>query len=257
MNVQSKRLATLLTVSLAACGAGAQQPPVHSVQVVRSYPHDSRAFTQGLVIEDGVLYEGTGLEGQSELRRVDLVTGRVLQRHALPSNVFGEGITSFKGQVLQLTWKNQLGYVYDRQSFQLIRTFPYATEGWGLTHDGKSLILSDGSSTLYFLNPATFAVQRKLNVTAAGVPVERLNELEFVNGSILANVWLTDRIARIDPNTGRVTAWYDLSAIVRSVPNRGPDDVLNGIAFDARTGRLYVTGKRWPALFEVKLPGVK
>lgn len=229
--------------------------PVHGVTVVNTFPHDPRAFTQGLIYEDGVLYEGTGLEGQSELRKVDLQSGEVLERRALPANVFGEGLTSFGGLLVQLTWRTRVGYVYDKASLRRVRTFNYDTEGWGLTHDGTSLILSDGTSTLYYLNPTTFQVQRRVNVTANGQSVERLNELEYVNGEILANVWLTNRIARINPRSGQVTAWYDLTDIVNRVPNRTPDDVLNGIAYDARSGRLFVTGKRWPTLYEVKLQG--
>ncbi|WP_245557573.1 glutaminyl-peptide cyclotransferase [Deinococcus peraridilitoris] len=241
--------------ALVACAAQDLRAPVYSVRVVNTFPHDPNAFTQGLIFEDGVLYEGTGLEGQSELRKVDLKTGKVLQRLALPTNVFGEGLTSFAGQLVQLTWTTGVGYVYDKASFRRIRTFNYATEGWGLTHDGKSLILSDGSSRLYFLDPSTYRVQRTVNVTADGQNVVRLNELEFVGGQVLANVWLTNRIARIDPKSGKVSAWYDLTDIVNRVPDRGPDDVLNGIAYDAKGGRLFITGKRWPALYEVKLGG--
>lgn len=227
--------------------------PVYAVTVVKRFPHDPAAFTQGLVVDGDALLEGTGLTGRSDLRRVDLNTGRVLKRRALPSDVFGEGVTLLNGRVYQLTWQSKTGYVYDRATFALLRTFRYDTEGWGLTHDGRSLIMSDGSSTLTYLNPGTFRVERRVNVTADGKPVTNLNELEYVGGDILANVWMTDRIARIEPKTGRVTAWYDVSALSAGIPNRTPDDVPNGIAYDARTERLFVTGKRWPLLFEVKL----
>ncbi len=229
--------------------------PVYPVEVVKSYPHDPAAFTEGLLFQDGALFESTGLEGQSELREVDLNTGKVLRRRALAPNLFGEGLASLGGLLYQLTWTTKLGYVYDEASFKPLRTFNYATEGWGLTQDGTNLIRSDGSSTLTFHKPGSFEVVRQLKVTAGGKPVDNLNELEYVKGAILANIWLTDRVARIDPQSGQVTAWYDLSKLSASIPGRGSDDVPNGIAYDAGTGRLFVTGKRWPTLFEVRLPG--
>lgn len=227
--------------------------PVLTVEVVKTYPHDKNAFTQGLVFENGALYEGTGLYGASELRRVDLETGRVLQRRPLPATVFGEGLTAFDGRLVQITWTSKTGYVYDPGSFELKGTFGYLTEGWGLTQDGQNLILSDGSPYLYFLDPRTYRPVRRVKVTDAGQEIRNLNELEFIDGQVYANVWMTDRIARIDPKTGAVTAWIDASAIVKSVPQGTPDDVLNGIARNPADGRLYITGKRWPSLFEVKI----
>lgn len=227
--------------------------PVLTVEVVKTYPHDKNAFTQGLVFENGALYEGTGLYGASELRRVDLETGRVLQRRALPATVFGEGLTAFDGRLVQLTWTSKTGFVYDPRSFELKATFSYPTEGWGLTHDGQHLILSDGTPSLYFLDPTTFKEVRRVKVTDAGQEVRNLNELEFVGGQVYANVWMTDRIARIDPKSGAVTAWIDVSEVVKRVPRGTPDDVLNGIAHNPADGRLYITGKRWPSLFEVRI----
>ncbi|WP_245588494.1 glutaminyl-peptide cyclotransferase [Deinococcus pimensis] len=231
--------------------------PVLKPEVVRRLPHDRAAFTQGLVFEDGALYEGTGLYGASELRRVKLDTGAVERRRALPQDVFGEGLASLGGRLYQLTWKNKVGYVYDRATFELQRQFTYDTEGWGLTTDGRDLILSDGSNVLRFIDPTTFREVRRVSVTANGQAVRNLNELEFVEGAVYANVWLTDTIARIDPATGRVTAWVDLTDVSRTVPKSSTDDVLNGIAWDAKGRRLFVTGKRWPALFEIRLPGLR
>ncbi|GIV85068.1 MAG: glutamine cyclotransferase [Candidatus Roseilinea sp.] len=224
----------------------------YTYTVVGTYPHDPTAFTQGLVYADGVLYESTGLYGRSSLRRVALETGEVLQRHDLPAEYFGEGLTLFDGRLIQLTWQNHTGFVYDAASFALQQTWAYPTEGWGLTHDGAHLIMSDGSATLRFLDPTTFQVQREVLVTDGGRPVVRLNELEYVNGEVFANVWQTDRIARIDPKTGRVLGWIDLSGLLAPEERRGAD-VLNGIAYDAQDGRLFVTGKLWPKLFEITL----
>lgn len=247
-------LATLLLPVQGCQGSASAEPPVRVPTVVNEFPHDTEAFTQGLVFADGVLYESTGLTGKSELRRVDLTTGRVLRRRPLPPTDFGEGLTAFDTRLVQLTWQSGTGYVYDRDDFELTKVFRYDGEGWGLTQDGESLIMSDGSATLRFLDPQTYAVRRRLTVTAGGTPVRRLNELEYVNGVILANVFTDERIARIDPRSGEVTAWYDLSDLADSVPGDPTQDVLNGIAYDDRTGRLFVTGKRWPHIFQVKLP---
>ena len=230
------------------------QAPVYGYAVVRTYPHDREAFTQGLAFDDqGTLYESTGRHGQSSLRRVDLNSGTILQRHDLPSALFGEGITVFGNRIIQLTWQAGRAFVYDKASFDLLREFTYRTEGWGLTHDGQRLIMSDGTATLYFLHPDTFAETARLTVRDHRGPVIRLNELEYVGGEILANVWQTDRIARIDPRTGHVTGWIDLTGLLQPSDQRQPVDVLNGIAYDARTDRLFVTGKWWPKLFEITL----
>lgn len=225
----------------------------YTYEVVNSYPHDTAAFTQGLVFEDGFLYEGTGLAGQSSLRKVDLETGKVLQSVNLPGSLFGEGITIFGDRIVQLTWTTRVGFVYDRKSFEKVGEFSYLTEGWGLTHDGKQLIMSDGTSTLYYLDPQTFALTGKIEVSYEGTPVVKLNELEYIKGEIYANVWQTDRIARISPKTGEVVAWIDLGGLLQRENYSGKADVLNGIAYDARKGRLFVTGKLWPKVYEIKL----
>jgi glutamine cyclotransferase len=206
------------------------------------------------VYVDGVLYEGTGLNGRSSLRRVDLESGKVLQRRDLAREYFGEGIAVFGKRIIQLTWQSRVGFVYDRESFALQRQFSYRTEGWGLTHDGKSLIMSDGTATLRWLDPETFAETRSVVVRDQNGPVVRLNELEYIRGEIYANIWQTDRIARIDPQTGRVTGWIDLRGLLSLEDRQSSDaDVLNGIAYDAANDRLFVTGKLWPKLFEIEL----
>jgi glutamine cyclotransferase len=223
-------------------------------EVVRSYPHDPEAFTQGLIFQNGVLYEGTGLNGRSSIRKVELATGKVLQRRDLPAAYFGEGITAWRGRLVQLTWREGTGFVYDQASFRPVSRFTYPGEGWGLTHDGRRLIMSDGTAQLRFLDPTTFAEQGRITVTENGRPLPYLNELEFVRGEVFANVWTTDRIARIDPATGRVTGWLDLSGLLSPADRAGRSvDVLNGIAYDASRDRLFVTGKLWPKLFEVRL----
>ncbi|BCX05216.1 MAG: glutaminyl-peptide cyclotransferase [Candidatus Roseilinea sp.] len=224
----------------------------YTYTVVNAYPHDPGAFTQGLVYAGGVLYESTGLYGRSSLRRVALETGEVLQQRDLPAEYFGEGLALFDGQLIQLTWQNNTGFVYDAESFELQQTWAYPTEGWGLTHDGAHLIMSDGSATLRFLDPTTFKVQREVQVTDGGQLVVRLNELEYVNGEVFANIWQTDWVARIDPQTGRVLGWIDLSGLLTPEERQGVD-VLNGIAYDAQNDRLFVTGKLWPKLFEITL----
>ena len=228
-------------------------PPVYSYRVIRSYPHDHQAFTQGLVYEAGELYEGTGLRGQSSLRRVDLETGLVRQQHVLPKQYFGEGITIFGDRIIQLTWQSRIGFVYDRASFQLVQQFSYPTEGWGITHDGNRLIMSDGTANLYFLEPDTFTRIDHIEVHDDQGPVVRLNELEYVRGDVYANVWQTDRIARIELLTGRVVAWIDLTGLLSAADRQPHVDVLNGIAYDAENDRLFVTGKWWPKLFEIQI----
>jgi len=227
--------------------------PVYMYEVVNTYPHDRNAYTQGLAFEDGFLYEGTGLRGRSTLRRVDLVTGDILQIHNLPAQFFGEGVTIYENKIIQLTWKSNVGFVYDKNSFELLQEFDYSTEGWGITYDGQNLILSDGSSILYFLNPETFEEIGRVGVFDSDGPVFNLNELEYIQGEIYANVWQTDRIARIRPQTGQVTGWIDLEGLLNPEDCNGPVEVLNGIAYDAKKDRLFVTGKLWPKLFEIKL----
>jgi len=227
--------------------------PVYSYNVVNTYPHDRSAFTQGLVFEDGVLYEGTGLNGRSTLRRVELETGEVLQIHELPAQFFGEGVTVYGNDIIQLTWQSHVGFVYDRDSFELLQEFNYSTQGWGITHDGERLIMSDGTATLYFLDPETFEEIGRVGVYDNDGSVNRLNELEYVQGEIYANVWQTNRIARIDPQMGQVVGWIELKGLLTPEDRSEPVDVLNGIAYDAENARLFVTGKLWPKLFEIEL----
>ena len=226
--------------------------PTVSATVLARYPHDPTAYTQGLTVADGVLYEGTGWYGESTLRRVDLLLGSVLQQVALPPEMFGEGIAVVGDRILQLTWKSHLGYVYDRSSFAQLRTFTYPTEGWGLTYDGTRLIMSDGSATLRFLDPESLAEVGQVQVRAAGLPVQRLNELEYVDGLVFANVYQSDQVAAIDPTSGEVQYWIDLSQL-NPAQQATMDEVLNGIAYDAQNQRLLVTGKRWPTLFEIRV----
>lgn len=227
--------------------------PVHGYEVVRNYPHDATAFTQGLLYRDGHLFESTGLEGQSTLRQVELETGRVVRRHDLDKTLFGEGLTTWNDTLVQITWRSGLALVYDVRTFALQHTFTYAGEGWGITHDGRRFILSDGDAALRFFDPKTFAETGRLPVTNAGRPVRDLNELEFVDGQVYANVWHTDRIAVIDPATGVVTAWINLEGLRPQAVRLESESVLNGIAYDAGKKRLFVTGKRWPELFEIRV----
>jgi glutamine cyclotransferase len=249
-------LLAAIAASLDGRSSAAQGPaavlPTYGYSVVHSYPHDRDAFTQGLEYVDGVLYESTGLHGRSSIRKVKLDTGAVLQKHEIGREYFGEGITLFKAELFQLTWQSGVAFVYDRSTFQPRRSFKYSGEGWGLTHDDRHLIMSDGSEFLRFLDPSTFAEQRRVRVTGLGQPVKNLNELEYVKGEVLANVWMTDFIARVDPVSGRVSSYIDLRGLM---PARDlhPDAVLNGIAYDATGDRLFVTGKLWPRLFEIKL----
>ena len=227
--------------------------PVYNYQILNTYPHDQSAFTEGLVFEDGVLYEGTGLYKYSNLRRVELETGKLLQVRELPNQYFGEGITIYKNKIIQLTWKSHLGFVYDKYNFELLQEFNYPTEGWGITYDGNYLIMSDGTSTLHFLDPETFEEISQIEVYENDIPIIKINELEYVQGEIFANIWLTERIARINPLTGQVTGWIDLKGILSPEDRSEKVDVLNGIAYDAKNDRLLVTGKFWPKLFEIEL----
>ncbi len=232
--------------------ASDSEPEQWTIEVITTIPHEPAAFTQGLVIHDGRLYEGTGRYGESTLRRVELATGRVEKMTTLSGAYFGEGITIFGKRLYQLTWQNNLALVYDVETFERVGTFRYDGEGWGLTHDGTHLIVSDGSASIRFYDPETFEIVRHLSVQAGGSPVYRLNELEFINGEIWANLWYQDRIVRISPETGAVLGWIDLSGLYPS-SRRASEDVLNGIAYDADTDRLFVTGKNWPWLYQIEV----
>ena len=243
-------------VTISGLAAGQRPPladvPIYTYKVQRVYPHDANAFTQGLQYADGVLYEGTGLNGRSSIRKVKLETGDVLQKRDLSAQYFGEGITVWKTELIQLTWQSGVAFVYDRDTFQEKRRFTYPGEGWGLTHDGTNLIMSDGSDRLRVLDPATFAERRRIQVMAGTTPVRNLNELEYVNGEVFANIWTTDFIARISPDTGQVLGYIDLNGLL-TANERPSDGVLNGIAYDRERDRLFVTGKLWPKLFEIKV----
>jgi len=256
-------IATLAVAMFAGCIENeAPQPtttplpngtPVYGYEIINIYPHDQTAFTEGLVFDDGVLYEGTGLYGESRLRKVELETGEVIKEYHLPDQFFGEGVTLWDDTLIQLTWRSGAGFVYDKTSFLLLEEFNYPTEGWGITHDGKRLIMSDGTATLHFLDPATFKEIGQIGVHDNGVPVTKLNELEYVNGEVYANVWQTNRIAMIAPETGQVVGWIALEGLLTEADYSYPVDVLNGIAYDAEHDQLFVTGKYWPKLFEIKL----
>jgi len=238
----------LLFTSLAAA-----QTPVYTYKVVHTYPHDPLAFTQGLEFHDGFLYEGTGLEGQSSIRKVDLETGKVLQAATLDEQYFGEGITLVRDRIVELTWRAHQGFVYDAATFERLKIFTYPGEGWGLTHDAEHIYMSDGSAELRIWDPVTLRELRRITVRDAGRPVPMLNELEFVKGEIYANVWQTDRVARISPTDGQVLGWIDLTGLLPVAERGRGADVLNGIAYDVTHDRLFVTGKLWPKLFEIQL----
>lgn len=248
------RLALWLAPLLAAVPAlAADQALPPRVAVVRSFPHDPTAFTQGLVYRDGRLFESTGLEGRSTIREVRLEDGKILRSVALPPSLFGEGLVDWKGQLISITWRSGIGFRWDRSTFRKLGEFRYGGEGWGLTRSRNEIVMSDGTPVLRFLDPRTLRVRRRLTVTENGRPLADLNELEWVKGEILANVWMTDTIARIDPRTGVVAGRIDLSSLRAGEP-RGEDEVLNGIAYDSARDRLFVTGKLWPRLYEIKLP---
>lgn len=241
--------ATIMTIPQIPTGSNL---PVYGYQIVHVYPHDAKAFTQGLQYLDGVFYEGTGQVGQSSIRKVEVETGKVLQQRDVPPPHFGEGITVWKNDLLELTWQTHVAFVYDRTTFEPKKKFSYPGEGWGLTHDGTNLIMSDGTNELRVLDPVTFVEKRRIKVTAAGAPLRDLNEVEFVKGEIFANIWMTDYIARIAADTGKVTGYIDLRGLLTPA-ERARTDVLNGVAYDAKGDRLFVTGKWWPKLFEIKL----
>ena len=229
-----------------------QGAPVYGYDVVKVYPHDREAFTQGLLYRDGVLFESTGLNGRSSLRKVQLETGKVLQQVSVSSRYFAEGLTDWGARLVQLTWNTNIGLVYDLASFAQQQTFSYTGEGWGLARDDKRLIMSDGTSTLRFLDPQTFKVTGQVQVADGNTPVRDVNELEFIDGQVYANVWLTDRIAIIAPESGRVAGWINLAGLMAK-KGLSDDAVLNGIAYDAQRRRLFVTGKLWPSLFEIRV----
>ena len=250
-------IATLAGVLIAMFFVSVYNGPTSSMAahytygVVNVYSHDTNAFTEGLVFDNGFLYESTGLYGNSTLRRVNLETGGLLQLISLQPQYFGEGIAVVGDKIVQLTWQSHKGFVYDKASFDLLQEFQYPTEGWGLTYDGSRLIMSDGTANLYFLDPMTFQRVGQVTVHDSG-PVTELNELEYINGTVYANIWREEKIAVINPQTGQVTAWIDLTGI-QDLKNQKPNNVLNGIAYDANGDRLFVTGKMWPHIFEIKL----
>jgi glutamine cyclotransferase len=231
----------------------ATQARKDAYDIVGITPHDPDAFLQGLVWYDGGFYEGTGLEGRSTLRRVEYPSGKVVKSINLTPDLFGEGVAQVGDQLMQLTWKSKRGFVYDRESFRLLREFTYDTEGWGLTYDGTNLILSDGSSMLSFIDPQTFKLIRKLPVIMNGHPIDQLNELEYIEGEIWSNVWQTNYILRIDPTTGQVKSYFDMTGLLQHPT--GHEDVLNGIAYDPQTKRIFVSGKLWPNIYEIKVRG--
>ena len=250
-----KGLALAALLAATACApAQAEKARQYGYAVVKTYPHDVGAFTEGLFWRDGFLYESTGLEGRSSIRKVTLETGVPEQERMIDSRYFGEGIVDWKDKLIELTWKDQVGFIYDLKSFEKTGEFSYVGEGWALTRDDTRIIMSDGSSALRFLDPETLKETGRIQVTDDGKPVNNINELEFVKGEVLANIWQTDRIVRIDPKTGKVVGWIDLTGLLGDADRAaGEVDVLNGIAYDAASDRLFVTGKLWPKLFEIKL----
>lgn len=236
-----------------AAEAESQSVPVAGYRIVNVYPHDPEAFTQGLVYEDGSLYESTGLYGRSSIRQVELSTGKVMRSRLLPIFCFGEGLAAWGDRLIQLTWKSHTGFVYSKENIQTLSTFEYSGEGWGITRVGSFLVMSDGTDVLRFLDPNTLEEIKVLEVHDGAHPVKLLNELEYIKGEIFANVWRTDLIARISPETGEVLGWVDLTGLRGSFQSSRKEDVLNGIAYDARNDRIFVTGKLWPKLFEIQL----
>ena len=242
-----------------ACGAADREPvaardiPVYSVKIVNVYPHDTGAFTQGLVYDDGFLYEGTGQLGASSIRKVKLETGEVLREQKLGDQYFGEGVALVGDRLVQLTWTSRVGFVFEKETLREIGRFEYLTEGWGLTYDGARLIMSDGSANLQFLDPSTYQYRGFVTVRAGDIPVQRINELEYVDGEIFANIWPGNRIARIDLSTGAVVGWIEVPTLLKPEDLGSEIDVLNGIAWDAEGRRLFLTGKLWPKLFEVEI----
>lgn len=256
MNHAGLYILCLMALLSASAGAESNEDPLEyfGYRIVNTYPHDPLAFTQGLFFLDGALFESTGLRGQSTVRKVDLKTGAILQRIQLRNEYFGEGITNWDGAIIALTWQAGEGFVFDRETLTRTQSFSYEGEGWGLTQDGARLIMSDGTSILRFMNPETLTESGRLAVTLRGQPLDKLNELEWVNGEIFANVWLTEAIVRIDPRSGAITGIIDLHGLLPEKDRSlGQADVLNGVAYDADTDRLFVTGKNWPHLYEIEL----
>ncbi len=228
-------------------------PITYDYYLLDRIPHDTQAFTQGLIIQNGIFYESTGLYGQSSLRKVDATTGKVIQQKNLHRRYFGEGLTLFNDQLFQLTWRSQKGFVYDANSLKRLKTFPYPLAGWGLTHNNKHLIMSNGSNTLYFLDTNNFSIVKTLKITAANRTIRNLNELEYINGYIFANIWKSNEIAKIDPQSGYVVGWIDLSKLAKQEAQKDPENVLNGIAFDHHHKHLFITGKRWSHYYKIQL----
>jgi glutaminyl-peptide cyclotransferase len=249
------RLTFSLVICTLTCAIAAQAAiPIYDVDIVHTYPHDASAFTEGLFYLNGFLYESTGLEQHSSIRKVRVETGEIVQKIDIPAQYFGEGIVNWRSHLISLTWKSQVGFVFDLNTFKFQKQFSYEGEGWALTRNDKQIIMSDGTSTLRFLNPHTLLETSRLPVTLEGKPLSHVNELEWVNGEIYANVWQTDWIVRIDPHNGQVVGLINLAGLLkRSDVVPGQTDVLNGIAYDAKGGRLFVTGKNWPKLFEIRL----
>ena len=245
----------VLALTFCACGPSAPASvPTYGYQVVHAYPHDPGAFTEGLFYDGGFLYESTGLEGHSSVRKVRLETGEVVEKHDLVPTYFGEGIVRWKDRLIQLTYKTEVGFIYDFKTFDLQKNFEYKGEGWALTTDGKRILMDDGTAEIRFWDPETLKETGRITVTDQGQPVKDLNELEWIKGEIFANIWQTEKIARIDPATGKVVGWIDLTGLLSPSEQAGMHvDVLNGIAYDAKADRIFVTGKLWPKLFEIKL----
>jgi glutaminyl-peptide cyclotransferase len=261
MNRMLTRLVVLLLLAAfppfllaqASHPASSHPPQEYTFAIVAAYPHDTTAFTQGLAYRDGYLYEGTGREGRSSLRKVRLETAEIVQQVNLQPDLFGEGITLLNDKVIQLTWKSGVGFVYDLNTFRLLRSFSYSGEGWGLATNGRELFLSDGTPEIRVLDGETFQEKRRFKVHDGSTPVDQLNELEFVEGQIFANLWHSNRVARISPQTGDVLGWIDLTGLLSPMYRLEPEAVLNGIAYDAVHKRLFVTGKLWPRVFEIKV----
>jgi len=275
INIRKARVFSIVILLIVCCGPAiteAQHNSIHqnsssqteqkktgqsissyTYSIVNIFPHDDKAFTQGLVFDEGILYEGTGLNGSSSLRAIKLETGEALKRLKLPARYFGEGITVFGNRLIQLTWRSGTGFIYDKTNFKLLGEFHYRTEGWGITHDGRRLIMSDGTAHIYFLDPETYEMTGGIDVTDEDGPVTRLNELEYVRGDIYANVWQTDSIVIIDPGTGRVKGRIQLVKLLEHAGGDKGMKTLNGIAYDKETDRLFVTGKLWPGIYEIEI----
>lgn len=246
-----------LLFSVSGAAAAQDGVPVNRAQIAAVFPHDPAAFTEGLFYQDGYLFESTGRVGHSEIRKVALETGKVIAQTSLPDGYFGEGIAAWRNRLVTLTWRSERGFLWSFPGLKMLGNFRYKGEGWGLTHDDSSLIMSDGSPCLKRLDPVTLRVSSRICVKAAGVPVSRLNELEYIHGEIWANIWMTPEIARIDPVTGEVKSWIDLTDLAEKVNSFDPDAVANGIAYDRKRDRIFVTGKYWPHLYQIKINDFK